>query len=166
MKHLKTTTIPKTQDKIILNQTDLFNYIEPDYKNFKLTEVSPKTKKIKVDVLELDKNSTFQEIFTDPEKMCLTQAQIIKFVEINKDDFINSYFFLFKNKDDFFVSSICDYSNKLSVYFYQFEFDYVWLAWTQHRFVMPQLSPNPLETKLDSLTVCPYCQNKIKLEKI
>ena len=80
----------------------------------------------------------------DLNSLCLTQPQIIHFVEKHKKWLrTDGYgtFFLFKVGEELFVAYVYfDGYGRLKVFVYRFSFDYVWYAGCGHRVVVPQLA--------------------------
>lgn len=149
MKTLKTTTLsPQKNYQFIAEASDIFSYIDSDFKKWGTdTETNTTPFHPKFSVNELDKDSTFKDIFTDPENMCLSQEQIIQFCRDHREDLRQDgygTFFLFKVGSDFFVACVGVSSGGLGVYADRFSFDRVWFAEFRLRFVVPQLTTIPL----------------------
>jgi hypothetical protein len=130
---------------VIANATDLFSYIDSDFKKLGTDNIYPETSEdIEVAVCEFEKNSTFKDIFLKPDEMCLSQGQIIEFIKIHKDKLrTDGYatFFLFKANEEIFVANVSfDDVGQLGVYVRRLSFDYVWNAEYRHRIVVPQLA--------------------------
>lgn len=143
MKHLNTVEIPALSGKKLIKDSKLFSYIDPDFINYGASEVSKATKEIKVDVLELTEDSTFRQMFTNPEKMALTQEQILWFIENHKDKLNEDWynFFLLKSKSNFFVACVyVDGDGSLNANVCRFGDAGVWDAEYRHRFFVPQLA--------------------------
>lgn len=135
--------IPALKGKATIVRSDLFSYIDSDFKNYGTDVIGEKTKSIKLAVCEMDKDSTFAQIFINPEKMCLSQEQILYFVKNEKDKLrTDGYatFFLFKVGSEFFVAHVLVFSGGLRVLVYRFSHDYVWRADLRLRVVVPQLA--------------------------
>lgn len=130
--------------RYIYGKKDVFNnYIDSDFKNWKLDKKSNPTQETKVDVYELIKNATFKEMFVgNLDKLCLTQDQIIEFCD-KHPDWLNQEegytFFLFKVNKEYFVARVDVDSDGLIVHVDRFERDYLWLDEYCHRLVVPQL---------------------------
>lgn len=162
MNYKKITTIemPETVGKkVIATASDVFAWIDSDFKDWN-TQKNPLTGRHaqNLDVMELTKDSTFAQIFTDPENMRLTQEQIIEFCKNHKEDLSQwCTFFLFKANNEFFVARVDVRGGGLDVDVYRFSHAYVWYAEFRRRFVIPQLTPSPLEFETlghsDSLTL-------------
>lgn len=134
--------IPACSKTNIAESKDLFQYIDSDFDNYNLQSDSPETKETEFAVLELTEDKTFAQMFTKPEEMCLTQAQIIEYVKNNRDKINNWYsFFLFKENNKFFVAVVrFDDRDQLKVDVYRFSNDYVWYGEDHHRVVVPKLA--------------------------
>lgn len=161
--------INKCSNDTIARAGNLFSYIDSDFENYGTDKKSPKTKETSVAVLEMSKNATFAQMFTKPDEMTLTQAQIIQFVKNHEDKLREdgySTFFLFKTGDEFFVAGVYFRDGgRLRVHVRRFSYDDVWYAERRHRVVVPQLALKHFETT-DTLTLgerCPYCQNLVKV---
>ena len=157
-------TLPVCNKDTVARADDVFSYIDSDFTNWNLDVKSPKTESTEMAVLEMDKDGTFKDIFTsinpNLDSMCLTQAQIIRFCEKNKDKLRTDgcgTFFLFKKDNEHFVAYVRVNSvGTLFVDVGRFSHDYVWRAGRRHRVVSPQvalkLEPETLGN-LDSLTL-------------
>ena len=125
--------------------------IDPDFKKYGTNVVSDPTKKVRVEVHDMIKNAPFAQIFggmaSDLNSLCLTQPQIIQFVESHRKWLrTDGYgtFFLFnvaKGEDgEFFVARVyMDGGNRLGVGACRLSRDDVWRAEFRRRFVVPQL---------------------------
>lgn len=141
-----------TRTRTIAKATDVFTgYIDLDFTNLGLDLPSRMTDLHKVDTDEMVRDGTFRDIFegynTDLNRLCLTQAQIIRFcVDFRHRLRTGGYgtFFLFKKEeneaDEFFVASVgfCG-SGQLGVDVRRLDFDRVWGAEGRRRVVVPQL---------------------------
>ena len=123
-------------------------WIDPDFKEYGTNVVSDPTKKARVEVNEMIKDGTFAQIFggmaNDLNSLCLTQSQIIQFVQKHRKWLrTEGYgtFFLFKVGEEFFVTGVYfDDDGQLSVLVRRFSYVYVWSAENRHRVVIPQLA--------------------------
>lgn len=175
MKILKQNiTIKSVSKDTIARAEDVFSWIDSDFENWNTNKKSPKTDKIKVAVLEQEKDGTFNDIFnsisTDLDSLCLTQAQIIEFVKTYKAELNQDWynFFLFKVATEFFVARVRVRDGELEVYVGRFSDDGVWGAEFRRRFVVPQLALGKIEDKmtlrpLDSSALCPNCGCKLEI---
>lgn len=132
----------------LANTSNVFAYIDSDFKNWGVDEKGPATEETPVAVYEMCGDATFARMFgelsLDTKKLCLTQHQIMNFVEklpswLRKDGY--GTFFLFESKGSFFVAHVSSYSGgRLSVHICQLGCSSVWLAGARHRVVVPQLA--------------------------
>ncbi|MCX6719399.1 MAG: hypothetical protein NTZ38_03440, partial [Candidatus Taylorbacteria bacterium] len=123
-------------------------WIDPDFREYGCDVESESTKKTQVTVHEMIKDGTFARIFNgmsdDLNSLCLTQPQIIQFVEKHKkwlrtDGYAT--FFLFKVGEEIFVALVYFGDvGELEVCAYRFSDGRVWHAEYRHRVVVPQLA--------------------------
>ena len=144
LKHLKTIQLSKTSGKDLISKSSKVfkSYIDSDFTNWGLNKTQSPTEEMNVDVLELAKDSTFKEMFTNPEKQVMTQSQIISFCQNHVQDLRQGYyetFFLIKVNGKYFVVRVSVDSGGLRVRVGRFEDDYVWLAGYLHHVVVPPL---------------------------
>lgn len=155
-KQLETITLPKVGKDFIADAKDVFCYIYSDFTNWELNKESKPQPKTDLAILEMTKNATFEQMF-NKETDYLTQAQIIEFCKNHKELLRQdgyATFFLFKVKDEYFVAHVNVRSYGLYVYVHRLEYDIVWYADYQHRFVVPQLALSTLEiSPLETLTL-------------
>ncbi len=148
MKTLKTIKLKAATGKeTIAKASELFTgWIDSDFKNWNLDFTGEKTKAMELTVCEMTEDQTFAQMFPNPEKMTLTQSQIIEFVKNHKDLLHPdgwATFFLFKVGTEFFVARVHVYDDgQLYAHVHRLSFDYVWLAESRYRFVMPVLVDN------------------------
>lgn len=134
--------LPSLGGKATIAKSKLFDYLDSDFKNYGTDVGGAETKEATVEVRELTEDGTFKDIFTsitpDLDTLCLTQAQILHFVEHHKDQLTDWYtFFLFKVKDEFFVADVdLDSDGFLRANVFRFSCDGVWGAEDRHRFVV------------------------------
>lgn len=134
--------------EILESASDLFVYIDPDFRNYKADEKGQPTEEMPVQVHELVKDATFSQMFgslsNDLDKLCFTQAQIKNFVKkhrnwLRTDGYAT--FFLFKSHNHFFVAYVRLYADGgLEVNVRRFEDFVVWGAELRPRVVFPQLA--------------------------
>ncbi len=150
MKHITTVTIPALEGKKVIADSKLFSYVDPDFKKWGADKPSGLSKKMKLDVQEMDKDATFAQMMS-PEHV-LTQEQILYFVEYHKDLLRQDgyeTFFPFKSGTEVFVADVIVLGDgRLRAGAYRLSNDYVWNAEYRHRFVVPQLA-------LNSSALCP-----------
>lgn len=156
MKKITTLTLSATKGtQTIAKAKDVFtSLIDYDFVNWKTDIKEKDTKKTQLEVYEMTTDATFSQIFTQPDKMTLTQGQIIKFCKNHKSVLKQDNYgtlFLFKVGEEFFVACVYVYSDdRLSVYVYRLSFGNVWYAGDGRRVVLPQLTTKYLE--IDTLT--------------
>ena len=145
---------PNDGIRTIAQASDVFRYIDSDFKNWNLDVTSAPTPAQPVIVHEMVKDGDFKTIFSDHgdiARLCLTQSQIIGFVRIHKKWLrTDGYgtFFLFRKGDEIplsfenvFVADVRLFSDGgLRVHVYRFLPGHVWYAVYRHRFVLPQLT--------------------------
>ena len=146
----ETLVLDETDGKAtIAKAKDTFpGYIDGDFKGWGCDVKSEPTKKTQVTVHELIKDGRFDQIFPgmsdDLNSLCLTQPQIIQFVQkhrkwLRTDGY--GTFFLFKVGEEFFVARVYfDDGGQLEVHVSRLSRDRVWFAEGRHRVVVPQLA--------------------------
>lgn len=156
----------------IADANDVFSYIDSDFRNWKTNKlVESKNGDILV-VHELTEDETFAQMFTDPEKMWLSQSQIIEFCQNRKSELSEWYtFFLFKVSNEFFVAYVLAYPDGyLNAHCRRFSDGIVWYAEHRYRIVIPQLTLKTSEPKtpsdFDSLTISNLEKRIEKLESL
>lgn len=157
--------LPACSNATIARAKDVFTgWIDSDFVNYGTDVKSPKTKATKIAVLEMTKDGTFKDIFTNPEEMCMTQAQIVEFCRNHKDKLNQDWytFFLFKVGNEFFVARVRVRSDGLSGDADRFSDDGVWDAVCRHRVVVPQLA---LKNSSASDTLAPGHSDSLTLEQ-
>jgi hypothetical protein len=169
MNHITTIKIPALKGDKLIKDSKLFGWIDPDFVSYGANKKGGKTKAQNLNVLEIVQNGTFKDIFNEPNKMVLTQEQILYFIKNHKDKLRqNCYatFFLFKSGDDFFVADVyVDSYGELGVDVRRFEVSYVWYAVDRRRVVVPQLV-KPLEPETLDGEIIELKGEKYKLVKI
>ena len=126
----------------------VFNgHIDPAFKNLDLDKLGKKTGPVNIAVHELQKNANLKQMFNqlnpDMNTLCLTQTQIIKFVERHSNWLCqesHATFFLFKCNNTFFVADVFFSSpNMLVVIAIQLDTsNFKWKADDHHRLIVPQ----------------------------
>lgn len=153
--------INRTEGEVIAN-SKLFYYIDSDFKGWCLDKKENPAKTTELAVIEMTEDATFAQMFTKPDEMCLTQGQILAFVQDNKDKLrTGGYgtFFLFKVNGEFFVAHVHLHSGGcLHARVRRFSSDGVWVAGYRLRFVVPQLAlkhfePSPSDALTADLTL-------------
>ncbi len=146
----ETLELDETDGKaIIAKAEDIFlGHIDDAFIRWGCDVESEPTQKTQVTVHEMVKDGTLIEIWTgisdDPNSLCLTQSQIIQFVEKHKK-WLRSVgyvtFSLFKVGNEFFVACVrFDGAGQLGVFVHRLSFDIVWYAVHGLCFVVPQLA--------------------------
>lgn len=138
----------------IARADDVFEaYIDPDFEEWETDKKGAEAEEQDIAVCEMTKDGTFAQIFSDPERMAMTQGQIVQFCRNHKDMLRKdgcATLFLFKSGADFFVAYVrFDVRERLGAFAYRFSVGDVWSAERRCRFVIPQLaldsvSPDPL----------------------
>lgn len=133
--------------RAIARATGIFTWgIDSDFKKWKLDVSGEEKPETPVEVHEMLVDRDFKTIFAglgrELDDLCLTQEQIIAFVEdhkkwLRKEGFAT--FFLFKVNTEFFVAGVLLNSDERpSVYARQFSYDLVWDGDGLRRLVVPQ----------------------------
>lgn len=158
MKYITTIEIPALKGKRVIADSKLFYYIDSDFRNYRADKPGIATKKMKLDVFELDKDATFAQMMAADN--LLTQEQILYFIERHKELLRQdgyATFFPFKSGEEVFVAGVyVDDGGCLGVVVRRFSDDGAWNAGYRPRFVLPQLiltnsEPSPSDTlTLDS----------------
>lgn len=121
--------------------------IDGDFERWGADELGQPTPETPVEVYEMVKDAAFAQMFdslnTDRNKLCLSQHQIINFVEkyrswLRADGY--GTFFLFKSHGEFFVASVLVDSDGLLVFVRRFGHSRVWYADYRPRVVVPPLA--------------------------
>jgi hypothetical protein len=128
--------------------TDVFSYIDSNFKNWACDVVGQGTEETPVQVYEMVENITLHEMFdgfeVEADHLSLTQAQIKEFVKRYPDWLKkggNGTFFLFKVESEFFVAAVYFFSDgRLGVRARRFSLDRIFLAKKRHRLVVPHLA--------------------------
>jgi hypothetical protein len=139
----------------ITESTDVFTAgVDSDFVNWGLNTPSRSNLVTAVTVYEQILNGTFAEIYGslgDPNRLCLTQSQIVAFCKKHRDklrgDGYATFFLLKKEpeegdeeKPEFFVADVFVIDDRrLRVLVHRFSLGYVWRAKYRSRFVLPQL---------------------------
>lgn len=143
MKDIKTITIPPLSGKKVIKDSKIFSYIDPDFKRWGADKEGVETPEMKLDVMEMNKDTRFDEMMSTDN--VLTQEQILYFLEHHKDILRqagHATFFLFKSGEEFFVAYVLVYSGERPcVRVVRFSNDSVWRAEDRPRIVIPQLAP-------------------------
>jgi hypothetical protein len=124
--------------------TDVFRYIDSNFKHWRCNAAAPATNKNAVQVFEMVRDSTFEELFgsfgVPLDALTLTQSQIKQFVKHNRDWLKkggNGTFFLFKAGNDFFVAAAYFFSDgRLGVRLRSLSLERIFRARKRHRLVV------------------------------
>lgn len=148
-----TANLPACDGEIIQNADVTFNYIDSDFKNWKLNQ-KQKAQAQAVEVFEMTNDATSQEMFEsfdfDLDKLCLTQSQIIEICRNHKNllrtDGYETFFLFRKDEklpakpDNLFAAYVRVDDNGLYVRVNPFARGGVWHAKYRPRVVLPQLT--------------------------
>jgi hypothetical protein len=127
----------------LAGSTDVFRYIDSNFKNWRCDVSGPPTKETPVRVYEMVTDSSFKEMFggfgIELDSLSLTQAQIRQFVVryprwLKKGG--NGTFFLTRVRSEFFIAAVYMFSdNRLGVRVRRFTLPRVFRAEKRHRLV-------------------------------
>ena len=102
----------------LFRATDLFRYIDPNFKQWDCETSSPPAERIAVEVYEMVRDSTFSEMFggfgVAFDSVALTQAQIKQFARLYPNWLKgggNGTFFLFNGGIEYLVAAIYYFSD-------------------------------------------------------
>ena len=149
LKLLETVSLPACNgSRHIAQAEDVFKYyIDSDFKNWNLDNVSATTPQTNVSVHEMIKDATFVQMFgclgPDLDKLCLSQHQIVEFCQMHPARLREegyATFFLFKEGDQFYVADVHVYADGLRVRVDRLERGIVWFGECRRRLVVPQLT--------------------------
>ncbi len=134
--------------EILADANDIFSYIDSDLRKWGADQKGQATAGTPVKVYEIEKDAMFSQMFNslsnDPRRLCLSQNQIISFVNkyrnwLRTDGY--GTFFLFESSGQFFVAHLFFFSvGTLRVSVARFGDSFVWSAESRHRLVAPQLA--------------------------
>lgn len=124
--------------------TDLFRYIDSNFQHWSCDVTERPTKEAAVQVYELVRDSTFQEMFggfgTALDSLTLTQTQIKQFAKRYRDWLKkggNGTFFLFEVGNEFFIAAIFFFSDgRLGVRVRRLTLERILRAQKRHRLVV------------------------------
>jgi hypothetical protein len=139
-------TLPELKGALISEANDVFkSYIDRDFKNWNLNSKTS-SKETKVNVYEITKDGTFEDIFSrfnynSLDELVMTQGQIIEFCGSHQNELNQDYsnFFLIKENGEYFVVFVRVYPGGLGVDVDRLGRDGVWDGEYRHRVVSPQL---------------------------
>jgi hypothetical protein len=136
------------QRTIANDGSNLFSYIDSDFRRWNANATGDATPETPVAVLEMTEDATFAEMFgslsDNVESLALTQDQILSFIENHSDKLRTggyATFFLFKSEGKLFVAYVHRRDDgSLRVYVYEFSRGFRWYGEHRHRVVVPQAS--------------------------
>ena len=139
---------PTDGNDTLARATDVFSYIDSNFRNWACDVEGQATEETPVQVYEMVENITLHKMFGDFEveadHLSLTQTQIKQFVKRYPDWLKkggNGTFFLFNVGSEFFVAAVYFFSDgRLGVRARRFSLDRIFLAKKRHRLVVPQLA--------------------------
>jgi hypothetical protein len=128
----------------LASATDVFRYIDSNFRRWNCSTVGPPTEETAVQVHEMVSDSTFQEMFNSfgvtVGRLALSQAQIKQFAARYPDWLKkggNGTFFLFKTGDEFFVAAVYYFSDgRLGVRVRRLTLERFFRARKRHRLVV------------------------------
>ncbi len=140
---------PTDGQATIAESRGVFNNVDPGFTTWGTNVPGVATGEIAVSVYELVADASFEQMFGSlPARLgalCLTQAQIIKFVltrqrHLRTDGYAT--FFLFEVGSEFFVAHVyLPAGGDPHVHFYRLSGAFGWHREHRHRIVVPQLTP-------------------------
>jgi hypothetical protein len=138
---------PTDGNDTLARATDVFGYIDSNFKNWACDVEGQGTEETPVQVYEMVENITLHEMLdgfeVETEHLSLTQGQIKQFVKRYPDWLKkggNGTFFLFKVGSELFVAAVYFFSDgRLGVRARRFSLDRIFLAKKRHRLVVPEL---------------------------
>jgi hypothetical protein len=135
---------PTDGQETLAGATDIFRYIDSNFERWNCNMLGAPTKETAVQVYEMVRDSTFQEMFGSfgvaVDRLALTQAQIKQFAKrypnwLKKDG--NGCFFLFEIGNELFVAAVYFFSDgRLGVRVRRFTLERIFRAQKRHRLVV------------------------------
>lgn len=145
------TIAPCDGKETIAGASDVFGYIDSNFKRVGCDLPGPPTGETQTCVYEMAKDGTFVELFGDfgeeTNRLVLTQPQIIQFVRrhgrwLKRGG--NGTFFLFKVSHEYFVAAVYFFlDGRIGVRARCFALERIFRAGKQHRLVVPRLTSVP-----------------------
>ena len=148
-----------TGERTLAKAGELFSAsLDSDFAYWGTDVVGPATEEAPFEVFEMVKDGTFEQVFgafgVDRKKLCWSQDQITTFVEaheslLHPDGWATFFLFSVKleegteneHEEEFFVVDVCRRDvGQLRADAYRLSNDFVWLAESRNRFVVPQLA--------------------------
>lgn len=135
---------PSRGQETLARATDVFRYVDSNFEHWNCDMTEPPTKATPVQVYEMIRDSTFQEMFggfgVAVDRLVLTQAQIKQFVQRYPDWLKkggNGTFFLFRAGNEFFVAAVYFFSDgRLGARLRRLTLERVFRAKKRHRLVL------------------------------
>jgi hypothetical protein len=137
---------PTDGTETIARATGVFRYIDSNFTRWDCDTPEPPAEETTLHVYEIAQDGTFRELFgsfgTEPERLSLTQSQIIQFVKryphwLKQNG--NGTFFLFKTSQEFLVAAVYLFSDgRLGVRAPRFTLSRTFRSVKRHRLVVPQ----------------------------
>jgi hypothetical protein len=139
---------PTDGEDTLARATDVFSYIDSNFKNWACDVEGQATEETPVQVYEMVENSTLHTMFggfeVEADRLSLTQAQTKQFVKQYPDWLKkggNATFILFKVGSEFFVAAVYLFSDgRLGVRVRRLSLDRIFVAKKRHRLVLPKLA--------------------------
>lgn len=139
MNHIQRITIPATDGKALICNVEGFEYIDLDFKNWGLDKVEKATTEMKFDILEITENMTFAQMFPNPEKVVMTQAQVLECEKQNTESYTQLYI-IRESAGRYYVVS----ASKGEVRVHLIESNTMWGIQRSRRIVIPDKQPEIL----------------------
>ena len=146
---------PTDGQETLARAGDVFRYIDSNFEHWSCDVAGPPTKDAPVQVFEMVRDSTFQEMFggfgVALELLVLTQAQIKQFVRryfdwLKKGG--NGTFFLFNSGREFFVVAVYLFSDgRLGARVRRLALERVFRATKRHRLVVKSFQCFPFQQR-------------------
>lgn len=135
---------PSRGQETLARATDVFRYVDSNFEHWNCDMTGPPTKETPVQVYEMIRDSTFQQMFggfgVAVDRLVLTQAQIKRFVQRYPDWLKkggNGTFFLFRAGNEFFVAAVYFFSDgRLGARLRRLTLERVFRAKKRHRLVL------------------------------
>ena len=135
---------PTNGQETLARANDAFRYVDSNFEHWSCDLPGPPTEETPVQVYEMVRDSTFQEMFgsfgVPLDRLALTQAQIKQFARRYPDWLKkggNGTFFLFEVGDAFFVAAVYFFSDgRLGVRVRSLTLQRVFRAMKRHRLVL------------------------------
>ncbi len=142
--------------KLLKQNKNKYEYFDSDFENWNVDEGLTAKRGTTVAVLTEDK--TYSQIYTDPETQCVSQEDVMDFIESHQDDLKEHWHhFLIKNsKGEFFVVRVVLRGGGLFFNLSRLDYAHVWYGNYRYRYAAAEgtsiLNAESLGTS-DSLTL-------------